>query len=72
MDRHLDLAAKAGEMLVDGIIHHLENAVVQSAFIRRPDVHARALPDAREPFELVDLGGIVLAVRVQVRDDFGG
>jgi hypothetical protein len=33
--------------------------MVQAALIGRPDVHARTLADACEPFELVDFRGVV-------------
>ncbi len=56
------LGAIAGEMLVDGVVEHLEDAMVQPALIGVADVHARALPDRFQPLEFVDLGGIVFLV----------
>ena len=72
VDGHVDLRARTGQMLVDGVIQHLENAVVQTPFVRRPDVHARPLADTRQPFELVDLGGVILLIWIEVEVRFGG
>ena len=59
MDRHIDLRAIAGEVFVDRVVENLENAVVEAAFIRGPDIHAGALADAGEAFEFVNFGGVV-------------
>ena len=37
------LAAIAGEMFVDRVIQHLENAVMQTTFVRVADIHSRAV-----------------------------
>jgi hypothetical protein len=47
------------EVLVDRVVQHLENHVVQTAFIRVPDVHSGAFPDRFEALEFIDLGGAV-------------
>jgi hypothetical protein len=39
-------------MFVDGIVQHLENAMVQAAFIGVADVHAGAFADASRPSNL--------------------
>jgi hypothetical protein len=59
VDGDLDTVAIAGEVLVDGIVEDLEDAMVEAAFIRGADVHAGALADAGEAFELVDFRGVV-------------
>ena len=60
VDRDLDLVAIAGQVLVNGVVQHLENAVVQPALIRVADVHARAFAHRLQPLELVNLRRIVL------------
>ena len=55
----VDLAAITGEVFVDRVIQHLENTMVQTAFIRVADIHAGAFSDGLETLELVDLGGVV-------------
>ena len=59
MDGDLDAVAVAGEVLVDGVVKDLEDAMVEAALIGGADVHAGALADAGEAFELVDLRGVV-------------
>ncbi len=62
MDDDLDFAAVAGEMLVDRVVEHLENAVVQTAFIGVADIHAGPFPDRFETLQFVDLRGVVFLV----------
>ena len=59
VDGDLDAAAIAGEVLVDGVVENLENAVVEAALVGVADIHAGALADGLKTFEFVDLGGIV-------------
>ena len=67
VNRHLDPLAVAGEMLVDRIVQHLENAVVQAAFIGVADVHARTLSNSFQTLQFVDLGGTVLLACIDTR-----
>ena len=60
MDRHIDPDAMPRQMLVDRVVQHLEDAVMQTPLIGRPDIHARALPNTGKPLELVDLRSVVL------------
>jgi hypothetical protein len=46
-------------MFVDRIIQHLENAMVQPAFVRVADVHPGAFPDRFQTLELIYFGRIV-------------
>ena len=46
-------------MLVNGVVHHFKHAVVQAAFIRVSDVHARAEADGFKPFQFLNLIGAV-------------
>ncbi len=66
MDGDLDAFAVAGQVLVDRVVQHLEDAVVQPALVGVADVHAGALPDRLEALQLVDLGGVVLVDRRNV------
>ncbi len=50
-----DGVAEAGEVLVDRVVEHLEDTVVQAALVRVADVHPGALADRLQPFEFVDL-----------------
>src|SRR6184192_3099555 len=75
--RYFNLVAKSGQMFVDRIIDNFENHVMQAALIGIADVHARPLPNRFEPFEFIDLGGVVLlcagdASRAYRRDRFHG
>ena len=57
VEDHLDARRPAGQRLVDGVVHHLVDHVVQArAVIGVADVHARALAHRVEALE--DLDGI--------------
>ena len=58
-NRHLDVVADPGQRLIDRIVDHLVYAVVESAFTRRSDVHARAFADGFETLENGDRRGVV-------------
>ena len=45
MDGNLDARAITGEVFVDRVVEHFENAVVKAAFVGVADVHARAFAD---------------------------
>ena len=65
VDRHVDLLAIAGQMLVDGVVQHLEDAMVQPPFIGVADVHAGAFADGFQPLQLVDFRGVILLRRLR-------
>ncbi len=71
MDRDIDPAAITGEMFVDRIIEHFENAVMQPAFVRVADIHSGALPDRLETLEFIDLGGVVFLIFADAGGAFG-
>jgi hypothetical protein len=64
VNSHVNLIAKPGEMFVDGVVQHFEDAMVQAPLIGVADVHARALADSFQPLQFIDLGGVVLLQRV--------
>ena len=55
----LDLVAIPGQVLVDRVVEHLVNAVVESVFIRVTDVHPRPLPHGLQTLELVNFCCVV-------------
>ena len=59
MDGQLDRVGAPGEGLVDSVVDHLEDELVEPTDARRADVHARPQPDWLEALENGDvLGGI--------------
>ena len=59
MDGDVDPGAVAGQMFVDRVVEHLEDAMMQPTFVRVADIHARAFPDRLQTLEFIDLGGVV-------------
>ena len=51
MERYLDLVVAAREGLVDAVVDHLVDEVMEPSTARRADVHARSQPDRLEAFE---------------------
>ena len=64
MDSHLDAIAMSGEVFVNGIIQHLENAMVQPPFIRITDVHPWPFAYRLQTLQFIYLGGIVFLPRI--------
>ena len=62
VDDDLDLVGLAGECLVDRVVHHLVDQVMEAAHPRGPDVHAGALADRLEALEDGDVLSSVGAV----------
>jgi hypothetical protein len=60
VDRHLDVARLTRHRLVDRVGDDLPDEVVETANVRRTDVHAGALPDSLEPLEHLDALGRVV------------
>ena len=59
MDDDLDFVAIAGHGLVDGVVHHLVNQVVEAFVAGIADVHGRAFPHGLQAFEDLDLVGVI-------------
>ena len=57
MDRDLDLVGLAGQRLIDRVVHHLVDQVVEASRAGRADVHAGALADGLETLEDRDVLG---------------
>ena len=63
VQRDDDLVAEAGQRLVHRVIHNFVDQMMQSALIRRADIHARPLAHGLKPFEHLYLVLVVSAVR---------
>src|SRR5579875_3493100 len=55
MDRHLDGAGKARHYLVNTVIDDLLDQMMQTALVRRADVHARTYTDGFQAFENLNI-----------------
>ena len=64
LQHDFDVRAVAGQGLVDRVVHHFIDQVVQAARSGGSDVHARALPDRFQAFKYGDVAGAVFRVRV--------
>ena len=60
VDRNVDVGTVSCQRLVDRVIHHLVNQVVQTFFSDVADIHGRTLPDRFQTFEDLDVGGGIL------------
>ena len=59
MEDYLQAVVSARESLVDGVVDHLVDEVMEASRTRRADVHARAQANRLEAFEHGDVfGGI--------------
>ena len=58
MDGDLDVAAISGQCLVDGVVHHLVDELVQSVHIGVPDIHSRALAYGFQALQDLDLAAV--------------
>ncbi len=54
MDRDLDARREAGQGLVDRVVDHLEDAVVQAALVGVADVHVGPLAHPFQALEFLD------------------
>ncbi len=55
MQDHLDSVSAGGHRLVDGVVHDLEDEVVEPSRARRADVHARPQADRFEALQNGDV-----------------
>ena len=56
----VDAGGDVGHRLVDAVVDHLEDELVQAALIGGADVHAGTLPDRGQALEDLDVGGRVV------------
>ncbi len=54
-DRNLDSVGESGECLVDGVVHHFVDEMVESAGGDVADVHRGAFPDGLKAFQHLDV-----------------
>ncbi len=59
VDSNVDFFGKTCQSLVDTIVHHLVDKVVQTFFGNVADIHCRALADCLEPFKHLNVTGAV-------------
>ena len=62
MDRDLDFVAMPAHGLVDGVVHHFVDQVVEAFRAGIADVHGRPFPHGLQALEDLDLVGVVLGV----------
>ena len=55
LNRDPDMVAEAGHRLIDGVVHDLDDQVVEAALVRAADVHAWAAANRLQPFEDLDI-----------------
>ena len=53
------MITESRQVLVDGVIQHLKDEVVQTAFIGVSNVHPRPLSDRIQSLQFIDLGSVV-------------
>ena len=61
-DRHVNMVAIAGQSLIDRVVDHLVDEMMQAALRRAADIHARALSYSFQAFQNLNLIGAVVAV----------
>jgi hypothetical protein len=60
-DRHVDPGGVAGHRLVDRVVHHFPDEVMEASHVGGPDIHAGPATNGLEALEDLDAGGGVLA-----------
>ena len=64
MDRDLDAVAGARQGLINGVVHHLVDQVVQGLDIRTADIHARTAANGLEALQDLDVFCFVTTVGI--------
>ena len=65
MDSDIDFITMPRQMLINGVVQDLGNAVMEGPLIGATDIHSGLFADGLEAFELPELGRIVVGF-----DDF--
>ena len=60
LQRHLDAAGMAGDGFVHGIVEHFGGEMMQRALVGAADVHARPAAHRLQPFEHLDMAGVIV------------
>jgi hypothetical protein len=55
VEDHLNLCTATHQSLIDTVVHHLKNQVVQPSYAGVTDVHAGTLPDCLQTFQNLNL-----------------
>ena len=59
VDGHFDVGTEACQGLVDRVVDHLINQMVQTLYTYISDVHGRTLTHCFQPFQHLDIAGAV-------------
>src|SRR5579859_7923703 len=55
MDYHLNTVSETRHYLVNAIVHHLVNQMMETSLVGRADIHTRAHADGLQAFENLDI-----------------
>ena len=58
-DFHNDVRAVAGKRFVAGVVNDFGDKVMQTSHVRRTDIHAGAFSDGIEPFQNLNVAGVI-------------
>ena len=67
VDGDLDLRAVACQGLIDGVVHDLVHQMVETGGGGGANVHTGTLPDSFQSLQDLDLGGVILVLRIDCR-----
>jgi hypothetical protein len=56
----LDPARMASDRFVHAVVEHFGCQMVQRAFVGPADIHSGAAADGLQPFEYLDMGGVIV------------
>ena len=62
VDRNLDLVAESRQGLIDGVIHHLIDQMMQSSFRGVSDIHSGSLSDRFQTLEDFNIVGLIIGL----------
>ena len=62
MDDDFDAVADSGQGLVNRVVHHFINEVVQGLDVRAAHVHARAAADGFQSFQDLDIFCVITSI----------
>ena len=61
--RHFDAGGVAGDRFVHAVVEHFTGKMVQRAFVRAANIHARPAADRLQPFQNLDRRGVIIGGR---------
>jgi len=66
MDGHFNILAVTCQRLINRVVHHFVNQVMQSPVVHVADIHGRTLPYRLETFKHLDTVSSVILIRISV------